>query len=67
MATARLTSGGRRSHECPKCGHVLRVFGRGRHRVYFENGDERLSAPVMDAACPECGVGLPGKGGAAGS
>ncbi len=21
---------------CPECGHVLRVSGLGRHRVYFE-------------------------------
>lgn len=44
-----------------ECGHVLRVFGGGRHRVYFELGDATLDKPVMDRACPQCGRGLPGK------
>jgi hypothetical protein len=44
-----------------ECGHILRVFGLGRHRVYFEPGDARLDNPVMDRACPQCGRGLPGK------
>jgi len=44
-----------------ECGHVLRVFGLGRHRVYFERGDAQLDNPVMDRACPQCGRGLPGK------
>ena len=26
----------RRIYSCPECGHVLRVSGLGRHRVYFE-------------------------------
>jgi len=43
------------------CGHVLQVFGRGRHRVYFEGTDLPLKAPVMDNSCPGCGDGLPGK------
>ena len=50
----------RREHRC-ECGHVLRVFGGGRHQVYFEPGDERLDDPVMNGACPGCGRGLPGK------
>jgi predicted RNA-binding Zn-ribbon protein involved in translation (DUF1610 family) len=50
-----------RTSTCPECGHVLRVSGLGRHRVYFEPADARLDDPVMDRACPECGHGLPGK------
>ena len=44
-----------------ECGHVLRVFGVGRHRVYFELGNERLDDPVMNRVCPACEGGLPGK------
>ena len=44
-----------------ECGHLLRVFGGGRHRVYFEPTNARLDDPVMDRACPQCGRGLPGK------
>jgi Zn finger protein HypA/HybF involved in hydrogenase expression len=44
-----------------ECGHVLRVFGGGRHRRYFELTDSRLDDPVMDRACPQCGRGLPRK------
>ncbi len=44
-----------------ECGHVLRVFGRDRHRIYFELANERLDDPVMNRACPACGRGLPGK------
>ena len=43
------------------CGHVLLVFGGGRHRVYFELGDSRLDDPVMNRVCPACAHGLPGK------
>ena len=50
-----------RTHGCPECGHVLRVSGLGRHRVYFELDDERSADPVMSRVCPECGHGLPGK------
>jgi hypothetical protein len=50
----------RGEHRC-ECGHVLRVFGGGRHRVYFELDNTRLDDPVMDRACPECGRTLPGK------
>jgi hypothetical protein len=46
---------------CCECGHVLQVFGRGRHRVYFEPSNQRLDDPVMDGACTQCGHGLPGK------
>jgi predicted RNA-binding Zn-ribbon protein involved in translation (DUF1610 family) len=50
-----------RTYACPECGHVLRVSGLGRHRVYFELDDDRSEDPVMNRACPECGRGLPGK------
>jgi hypothetical protein len=50
-----------RTYSCPECGHVLRVSGLRRHRVYFELDDERSSDPVMNRVCPECGHGLPGK------
>jgi hypothetical protein len=50
-----------RTYSCPECGHVLRVSGLGRHRVYFELGDERADDPVMNRVCPACGHGLPGK------
>lgn len=49
----------RGEHRC-ECGHVLRVFGGGRHRVYFEPGNTPLDDPVMNGACPQCGRGLPG-------
>ncbi len=52
---------GRRSEYRCECGHVLRVFGGGRHRVYFEPGNARLDDPVMNRVCPACGRGLPGK------
>jgi hypothetical protein len=45
-----------------ECGHELRVYGVGRHRIYFDTGSARLDEPVMGRACPECGGGLPGKG-----
>ncbi len=51
----------RLSYCCPECGHVLRVSGLGRHRVYFELDDERSYDPVMNRVCPECRHGLPGK------
>ena len=44
-----------------ECGHVLRVFGGGRHRVYFDPADTRLDNPVMNRSCPACGRTLPGK------
>jgi hypothetical protein len=51
-----------RTYSCPECGHVLRLSGLGRHRVYFELDDERSSDPVMNRLRPECGHGLPEKG-----
>jgi len=48
-------------YSCPECGHVLRVSGLGRHRVYFELDDKHSVDPIMDRVCPECGYGLPGK------
>lgn len=50
----------RGTYRC-ECGHTLRVFGGGRHRVYFEPGSTALDDPVMTRACPGCGRGLPGK------
>lgn len=55
------TSARRADYHC-KCGHALRVFGVGRHRIYFETGNARLDDPVTNRACPQCGRGLPGKG-----
>ncbi len=55
------TAPDRGGYECSRCGHVLRVFGGGRHRIYFEPGNTRLDDPIMDGHCPECGLGLPGK------
>jgi hypothetical protein len=43
------------------CGHALRVFGGGRHRIYFEPANTKLDDPVMNRACPQCGNALPGK------
>ena len=51
----------RPAYTCPECGHMLRVLGLGRHRVYFELDDERSDDPVMNRVCPACGYGLPGK------
>ena len=53
--------GSRPAYSCSECGHVLRVSGLGRHRVYFELDDERSDHPVMNGVCPECGHALPGK------
>ena len=47
-------------YQCP-CGHRLRVFGGGRHRIYFEPANQLLDDPVMNGVCPNCGRGLPGK------
>jgi ssDNA-binding Zn-finger/Zn-ribbon topoisomerase 1 len=51
----------RPTYSCPECGHVLRVSGLGRHRVYFELADALAEDPVMNRICPACGHGLPGK------
>ena len=45
------------SYTCPGCGHVLRLSGLGRHRLYFD----RLNTHVTNRVCPVCGHGLPGK------
>ena len=50
-----------RTYGCDECGHVLRVSGLGRHRVFFEPGDERSEGPIMNRVCSACGHGLPGK------
>jgi endogenous inhibitor of DNA gyrase (YacG/DUF329 family) len=47
------------TYSCPECGHLLRVSGLGRHRVYFQLDDDRSDDPVMNRACPECGRPLP--------
>jgi hypothetical protein len=59
----RPTSGivDRRGQYRCECGSVLRVFGGGRHRVYFEPANTTLDDPVMNGACPCCGRELPGK------
>jgi hypothetical protein len=44
-----------------ECGEVLRVFGGGRHRVYFDPANTQFEDPVMNGACPACGRGLRGK------
>jgi len=61
-ASARPQSptGGQPLYRC-ECGHELQVFGRDRHRVYFELTNTSLDDPVMDRVCPECGRYLPGK------
>ncbi len=51
----------RAPYACAECGHVLRVSGLGRHRVYFELDDKHSDHPVMHRVCPECGYGLAGK------
>ena len=48
-------------YTCAECGHVLRVFGLGRHRVYFELDDKRSESPIINRVCSACGYGLPGK------
>lgn len=50
----------RNEYRC-QCGQSLKVFGTGRHRVYFRPGDARFDAPMMNGACPTCGCELPGK------
>ena len=48
------------SYRC-RCGHVLNVFGGGRHRCFFELEDRALKDPVMSRGCPACRRQLPGK------
>jgi hypothetical protein len=57
--TRRSNAGRPGEYSCP-CGQSLRVFGLGRHQVYFEAGSARLQDPVIARACPHCGRGLPG-------
>jgi rubrerythrin len=59
--TPAVSPDSKRTYTCSECGHVLRVSGLGRHRVYFELTDERADDPVMNRVCPACGHGLPGK------
>jgi hypothetical protein len=49
-----------RVYRC-ECGHALRVFGLGRHRVYFERDDAGSEYAVMNRVCPACLIALPGK------
>ena len=51
----------RNRYRCVECGHLLRVFGGGRHRVYFEPSNTALDDPIMNGVCPQCGHSLPGK------
>jgi hypothetical protein len=48
-----------RSYSCTGCGHVLRVSGLGRHRLYFD----RPNTLVTNGVCPVCRQGLPDKNG----
>ncbi len=41
-----------RTYSCPERGHVLRVSGLGRHRVYFELDDEALRRPGDEPRLP---------------
>jgi hypothetical protein len=59
-AGGRSTSGGRSGEYRCACGQRLRVFGLGRHQVYFEPGSAWLEDPVIARVCPQCGGGLPG-------
>lgn len=54
------TSDTPRTYKCA-CGHELRVFGSGRHRIYFELSEVALAQPVMSGVCPGCRDALPGK------
>ena len=58
-ATSRIADR-RREYRC-ECGHVLRVFGGGRHRVYFEPANAQLDDPVMNGTCPGCRGGFAGQ------
>ena len=43
------------------CRHELQVYGRDRHRRYYELGDATHVEPIMTRVCPSCGRRLPGK------
>ena len=48
---------------CPRCGHLLRTVGGGRHRLVFEpDGAAGAGDVILNRGCPQCGRGLPGKG-----
>jgi hypothetical protein len=51
----------RTPYACAECGHVLRVSGLGRHRIYFEFDDKPSDHPIINRVCSACGHGLPGK------
>ena len=53
--------GSRRTYSCSDCGHGFRISGLGRHRVYFEPGDDGSDQPIINRVCSACGHGLPGK------
>jgi hypothetical protein len=61
VTTKSPAASGQREYACP-CGHLLQVFGGGHHRIYFEPASRRLDNPIMNGLCPQCGLGLPGKG-----
>jgi hypothetical protein len=42
-------------YTCAECGHVLRVSGLGRHRVYFELDNARSDHPIINRVCSACG------------
>jgi hypothetical protein len=43
------------------CGHGFKVYGRDRHRRYYEYDDAAHVDPVMTRVCPICERRLPGK------
>jgi hypothetical protein len=43
-----------------QCGQAYRIFGEGRHRLYWPEGAGDKDA-VMDGCCVRCGRPLPGK------
>ncbi len=50
-----------REYRCTSCGHAMRVYGLGRHRVYFNTFESPPDDVVMNGVCPQCGAELPGK------
>jgi hypothetical protein len=55
----RHTESARRLWQCV-CGEVYRVWGSGRHRIYWPL-DAPRDAPVIDGCCVRCRRALPGK------
>jgi hypothetical protein len=43
------------------CRNTLRVFGLGRHRVYFQRDEAGSEDAVLNRVCPDCQRVLPGK------